>query len=135
MATKRVLVIDDQLDVQVVVQACLEEIAGWNVMTAASGQEGLLKVAAEQPDAILLDMMMPGMDGFTFLKALRSQPQAAAIPVVLLTAKNNLPQTEELRALDVKGIIAKPFEPFMLAMQIATFLSWELELLEDSEFS
>jgi CheY-like chemotaxis protein len=126
MLTKRVLVIDDQPDVQAVVQACLEEIAGWQVTTATSGQEGLIKVATDQPDAILLDMMMPGMDGFAFLKALRVHPAGAVVPVVLLTAKSHLPQVEELQALGVKGVIAKPFDPFRLAVEIATLLTWDL---------
>lgn len=124
MPTRRVLVIDDEADVRAVVQGCLEEIAGWNVTTAVSGQEGLIKVAADPPDAILLDVMMPGMDGFAFLKALRTQPEGVLIPVVLLTAKTNLTQASQSVDLDVKGIIPKPFDPFLLSEQCASFLGW-----------
>lgn len=131
MSTKRVLVIDDQFDVQAVVRACLEEIAGWQVLTAVSGPEGLIRVAADQPDAILLDMMMPGMDGLAFLKALRLQSQYDAIPVVLLTAKINLPQMAELQTLNVKGMVAKPFDPFSLPTEVAALLNWNLNSLED----
>lgn len=96
MSPKRVLVIDDEADVRTVVQGCLEDIAGWSVITAASGQEGLAQVMTSQPDAILLDLMMPEMNGFTFLKNLRTQLKERSIPIVLLTAKVNLPQDAEL---------------------------------------
>lgn len=125
MATKRVLIIDDEPDVRAVVQACLEDIAGWDVVTAASGQEGLVKVMAEQPDGIVLDIMMPEMDGFTFLRQLRNRPEGRLIPVVLLTAKVNLSEPQVLFELGIKGIICKPFDPFMLAEQVAEFLGWE----------
>ncbi len=129
MTPKRVLVIDDEDDVRAVVRGCLEDIAGWQVSTAASGQEALAVVQSEQPDAILLDMMMPGMDGMTFLRTLRTeQLDAIAIPVVLLTAKINFNQVDRLPELGVRGVIPKPFEPFMLANQVAEFLEWEFEL-------
>lgn len=127
MLPKRVLVIDDEADVRTVVQGCLEDIAGWDVMTAGSGQEGLAQVISNPPDAILLDMMMPEMDGFTFLKNLRTQLRGRSIPVVLLTAKVNLPHATELLQLDVKGIVPKPFDPFRLTEQVAIFLGWEIE--------
>ncbi|MBD1909348.1 MULTISPECIES: response regulator [unclassified Leptolyngbya] len=127
MATKRVLVIDDEADVRAVVQGCLEDIAGWNVVTAASGFEGLQRVLIEQPDAIVLDVMMPGMDGFAFLQALHSQAQDRCIPVILLTAKINLDYTPTPSVLSIKGIISKPFDPFILAEQVASILNWQME--------
>jgi CheY-like chemotaxis protein len=126
MLTKRVLIIDDESDIRAVIQGCLEDIAGWKVSTAASGQEGLIKVVADPPDAIILDLMMPGMNGFAFVKALRTQPEGLSIPVVLLTAKDNLSQTPEFSELDIKGVVPKPFDPFLLTEQIASFLDWEL---------
>lgn len=128
MAPKRVLIIDDESDVREVVRGCLEDIAGWEVTAAASGQEGLSKIAAEPPDAILLDLMMPGMDGLTFLKVLRNQPVGVTIPVVLLTAKFNLSQATQDSELDVRGIIPKPFDPFLLVDQFANFLGWQMEV-------
>ncbi|MFM7426875.1 MAG: response regulator [Elainella sp.] len=127
MFPKRVLVIDDEADVRTVVQGCLEDIGGWSVMTAASGQEGLAQVMMSPPDAILLDMMMPEMDGFTFLTHLRTQLAEISIPIVLLTAKINLPQATELARLNVKGIVPKPFDPFRLTEQVAVCLGWEIE--------
>jgi CheY-like chemotaxis protein len=129
MLTRRVLVIDDQPDIHTLVKITLEELAGWRVMSATSGQEGLIKVLINQPDAILLDMMMPGMDGLAFLRALRNYPQGEALPVVLFTASVSFRLTNEWLALDVKGVIAKPFEPFVLAMKLAHFLDWELDTL------
>lgn len=127
MGTKRVLIIDDEPDVQAVVQGCLEDVAGWDVVTAGSGHEGLAKVKVDRPDAIVLDVMMPGMDGFAFLRELRKRPEGRSIPVVLLTAKINPTDPQVLFELSIKGIIAKPFDPFMLTEQIADFLGWEME--------
>lgn len=127
MATKRVLIIDDEPDVRAVVQGCLEDLAGWDVVTAASGQEGLAKAIAEQPDGIVLDVMMPGMDGFGFLRELRKQPEGRSIPVVLLTAKINPTDPQVMLELSIKGIISKPFDPFTLIEQIAYYLDWEIE--------
>jgi CheY-like chemotaxis protein len=127
MATKRVLIIDDEADVRAVVQGCLEDIAGWDVITAASGSEGLQQLLSKQPDAIVLDVMMPGMDGFAFLQALRTRHEGQLIPVILLTAKVNLDHTQTLAELAVKGIISKPFDPFTLAEQVADALDWQLE--------
>ena len=126
-ATKRVLIIDDEADVRAVVQGCLEELAGWDVVTATSGQEGLAKAIAEQPDGIVLDVMMPGMDGFAFLRELRKRPEGRSIPVVLLTAKINPTDPQVIFELNIKGIISKPFDPFTLTDQIAYYLGWEVE--------
>ncbi|MBD2463460.1 response regulator [Oscillatoria sp. FACHB-1407] len=126
MATKRVLIIDDEADVRAVVRGCLEDIAGWGVVTAESGKEGLVKVITESPDAIMLDIMMPGMDGLAFLSALRNYAKEADLPVVLLTAKINLTASDELTNLNVKGVITKPFDPFQLVEQFAHLLGWEV---------
>ncbi|MGA9381326.1 MAG: response regulator [Phormidium sp.] len=127
MVTKRVLIIDDEPDVRAVVEGCLEDIAGWDVVTAASGQEGLVKVESDQPNAIVLDIMMPGMDGFAFLRELRTRPEGRSIPVVLLTAKVNPTDPQVLSELSINGIISKPFDPFMISQQVADFLGWEME--------
>ncbi len=124
MTTKRVLVIDDEPDVRAVVSACFEDIAGWLVTTADSGQSALEKVIVDPPDAIVVDMMMPGMDGLAFIRALRDHPKGASIPVVLLTAKVNLNQATIDQELAVKGIISKPFDALRLSDQVANFLGW-----------
>jgi len=125
---KRILLIDDEVNVRTVVQACLEHLGGWEVLLAASGQEGLAGAEAEQPDAILLDGMMPGMDGVMFLRQLRGNPAINSIPVVFLTAKASLTEPKRYLELGAKGAIAKPFDPLTLASEIAMALNWKLEV-------
>jgi len=126
VAPKRILVIDDEANVRIVVQTCLETLGGWEVLLAASGQEGLLLAQTERPDAILLDVMMPGMDGVAFVRGLQANPELQAIPVIFLTAKAELTQPRQFQALGVRGAIAKPFNPLTLHDQIATCLGWNL---------
>lgn len=123
--TKRILIVDDDAHIREVVQICLETIGGWDVLSAASGSEGLRKAQTEQPDAILLDMMMPEMDGLTFLQELRSDPLNQEIPVVLFTATAYLFEWQQLSQLGVLATIAKPFHPLSLTNQMAQVLSWE----------
>jgi CheY-like chemotaxis protein len=121
MTSRRVLLIDDEDDIREVAQLSLEMVAKWDVVTASSGAEGLVRAAADQPDAILLDVMMPGMDGqATFLK-LRANPSTEHIPVILLTAK--IPPYEQM-TMDVVAVISKPFDPMRLPWQIADCLGW-----------
>lgn len=127
IVTKRVLLVDDEEPVVAVVQSCFEDIAGWEVFTAASGQEGLIIAETKQPDAIVLDVMMPGMDGLTFLRKLKANDVIQSIPVVLLTAKIGLTEPLQAAALGVAGAIGKPFDPISLADQVANFLGWILE--------
>lgn len=124
---KRVLIIDDEADIRIVVRCCLEDIAGWEVITANSGKDGLTKVISESPDAILLDVMMPGMDGLAFLSALRNYVKEVSLPVVLLTAKISVIESPQFPDLNIKGVIAKPFEAFLLVEQFANFLGWKLD--------
>lgn len=127
MVSKRVLVIDDEAVVLEVVQGCFEDLACWEVLTASSGQEGLKKTLLEKPDAIVLDMMMPGMNGVVFLQQLKASPQARAVPVVLLTAKVDCIDFERCAALGVVGAIAKPFDPVDLVNRVASFLDWGIQ--------
>lgn len=124
MLSKRILVIDDENVIQEVVQGCFEDVAGWEVLLASSGREGLEQVVAEQPDAIVLDEMMPGMDGIAFLKQLRANDQTLSIPVVLLTAKVDLADPKLLRELGVVDAIAKPFDAIALVERVAEVLGW-----------
>jgi DNA-binding NtrC family response regulator len=97
---KRILVIDNEPYIQEVTKICLQTVAGWEIVTASSGQEGLVKAELDQPDAILLDLMMPDMNGLDY---------------------------NSYSKLGVKGAIAKPFDPLQLASQIATTLGWNQE--------
>lgn len=128
VATKRILIIEDEANLRIVVQTCLETLAGWDVVLADSGQEGLLVAERERPDAILLDAMMPGMDGITFLQKLLANPELQAIPVVFLTAKVELTEPRKFLKLGARGAIAKPFNPLTLHYQVATTLGWDSAL-------
>ncbi|MEL6326745.1 MAG: response regulator [Cyanobacteria bacterium J06626_23] len=122
--TRRILVIDDEEAIHVLIQAALELIAGWQVIAASSAAAGLEKAQALQPDAILLDVMMPGVDGPTAFRQLQATPATQQIPVILLTAKARNGERRALEALGVAGVITKPFEPELMASQIATLLQW-----------
>lgn len=124
MAGKRILVIDDEDDIREVAQASLEIMAGLDVIVACSSQEGLNKAVTEQPDAILLDVMLPDMDGLTVFKHLQENPATRHIPVILLTAKVQLSDQRRFAELGVKAMIAKPFKPAKLANQLLEVLGW-----------
>jgi len=124
MATKHILVIDDEDDIREVAQVSLEMMGNWGVLTACSGREGLAKAEAEQPDAILLDVMMPDMDGPTTFQQLRETPAICHIPVILMTAKVQASDQRWFASLGVKGVIAKPFDPLTLADRVAETLGW-----------
>ncbi|MGA9382809.1 MAG: response regulator [Phormidium sp.] len=125
MSTKRILLIDDEKRLSTVIQMCLEKLGGWTVLTAESGREGLSKAETEKPDAILLDLMMPDMDGMTVLRELQSNPNTAEISVILLTAKVQPANQNEYDQLRIVGVIAKPFDPLKLASQVAQTLGWQ----------
>ena len=125
MATKQILVIDDEDDIREVAQVSLEMIGNWGVSMARSGQEGLTKAEAEQPDAILLDVLMPDMDGPSTFQQLQKTPAICHIPVILVTAKVQASDQRRFAGLGVKGVIAKPFDPLTLADQVATTLGWQ----------
>jgi CheY-like chemotaxis protein len=122
---RRVLLIDDEAAVREVAQVSLEMMAGWDVLAAASGPEGLAQATAEQPDAILLDVMMPDMDGQATLAALRASPTTRHIPVVLLSAIVHPADQPAFTHLGAAGVIAKPFDALTLASQVADLLGWE----------
>ena len=126
MAKRRILIIDDEDDIREVAQLSLETVAEWEVLTAGSGYEGLRVAEAEQPDAILLDVMMPEMDGTTTFKKLLANPNIAGIPVVLLTAKIQASDRRGFSGLGVRGLLAKPFDPMTLAGELAQILGWQI---------
>lgn len=125
MGTRRILVVDDEDDIREVAAIALEMEGGWEVIAAGSGAEGIRRAAAEQPDAILLDVMMPDMDGPATFRALRENPATAAIPVILLTAKVQAADRRRFEELGVSGVLPKPFDPLRLSHQVAETLGWE----------
>lgn len=126
MDNKCILVIDDEEYVREVIQICLETVAGWEVIAANSGISGIEIAEKEQPDAILLDVMMPEMDGIMTFKQLQLSQLTKDIPIVLLTAKAEVTQDQELAKIGIKATIPKPFEPLELPIQIAKALNWNL---------
>lgn len=127
MTVKRILVVDNEPYIQEVAKVCLETVAGWNVLLASSGKECLHTAEMEQPDAILLDVMMPDMDGITTFQQLQDNPATKAIPVILLTAKIQASDRRRYEQVGTIAAIAKPFNPLELAGQVATALGWSLE--------
>lgn len=125
VAAKRILIIDDAEDIREVAQISLEVVGGWEVLTASSGIEGVAKAVAQQPDAILLDVMMPDQDGPTTFLQLQANSATQHIPVILLTAKALAGDRRMFADLGVVSVIAKPFEPMSLASQVAKVLGWD----------
>ena len=119
----KVLVIDDEQDVRYIVQLSLGRVGQLTVVEAASGEEGIALAKSEQPSFILLDMMMPGLDGAAVFRMLRADPETAHIPVVFLTAKAFAFDIQRLRTLGAKGVILKPFDPMTLASDINAILA------------
>jgi CheY-like chemotaxis protein len=120
---KTILIIDDEDDIREVASVTLE-LEGFDVLTAANGREGVARAAAEQPDAILLDVMMPELDGPATLALLQSNEATRDIPVVFLTAKVQAADRRSLAAHGARGILAKPFNPDRLATDISGALGW-----------
>jgi two-component system alkaline phosphatase synthesis response regulator PhoP len=122
-ASKLILIIDDEEDIREVVQMSLELTAGWRTIGCGSGVEGVARARADRPDAILLDVMMPGQDGAAVLNELKADARTASIPVIMLTAKA---RTERNPPPGAAGVIVKPFDPESLAAQIAAMLGWTI---------
>jgi PAS domain S-box-containing protein len=123
-ASRRVLMVDDDPDIRDVAIVALELVGGYSVVLAGSGEEGLQVAREQAPDVILLDVMMPGMDGPSTLVRLREDPATSAIPVVFLTAKAQAAERERLAGMHVAGILSKPFDPMTLAGELGKIMGW-----------
>jgi len=117
----KILIIDDDGDTRELVQMSLA-LSRMETSTASSGAEGVAKAVRDRPDAILLDVMMPFMDGPATLRALRADPATANIPVLFLTASAMIAEVERLESLDVMGVLAKPFDPATLGGKVRAAL-------------
>ncbi len=120
---KKILCIDDEDDILQVATLALEQIGGFEVSSCNSGKAGLEYVCKMPPDLILLDAMMPHMDGPSTLKELRKNPETGIIPVIFMTARVQPEQIQEYIAIGAVGVITKPFDPMTLSKDIA--LLWE----------
>jgi CheY-like chemotaxis protein len=118
MTLKKILYAEDEPDIQAVAKLALEMLGGYTVQLCANGMEALVAAREFAPDLILLDVMMPGMDGPSTLKQLRADPATAAIPVIFLTAKVQPAEVVYYQSLGALNVIAKPFDPMTLADQV-----------------
>lgn len=125
-ACKRILIIDDDDGIRDIVAISLEALAGWQVFKADSGAAGVALARSLQPDAILLDVMMPGQDGIATLKQLQDQAETCTIGTIFLTAKARKSEQQRLLDLGCAGLITKPFEVHRLVPQICQLLAWRL---------
>lgn len=117
-SVQRILFVEDQQDIQAIATIALESIGKFTLKTCSSGQEAIDAAVSFLPDLLLLDVMMPGMDGPTTLTKLREFTQLENTPVIFMTAKVQPTEVAELKALGALDIITKPFDPITLADQI-----------------
>lgn len=125
MPTKRILVIDDEPGICQVIQVAFKVLTQWEALLASSAQRGMAIAEAEHPDAILLDVMMPEVDGISAVKKMQENPKIRPIPIILLTAKAQTKDHERFSQLPIAGVITKPFKAPTLVSQIRSILRWE----------
>ena len=118
MKITKIMIVDDDEDICTVAALAARRVGGWDVVVAASGQEALAKARSERPDVILLDVMMPVLDGPATLVKLREEPSTIAIPVIFLTAKVQRLEVEHYLALGAIGVIRKPFDAMTLPDEV-----------------
>lgn len=123
MAIEKVLLVDDDPRIRKIAQISLQGVGGWNVSVVSSGFEAIEAAKADRPDVILLDVMMPEMDGPTTLAKLREIEEVADIPVIFFTAKVQKQEVDSYLALGAAGIISKPFDPMKLPAEISEIIA------------
>ncbi|PPK52576.1 response regulator [Marinobacter persicus] len=119
----RVLYVEDDPDIRAVAELALVDVAGFEARLCESGQQALEQVDDFHPDLVLLDVMMPGMDGPETLRALQERPGGLPVPAVFMTARLQPEEIEEYRAMGAIGVIPKPFDPMTLGDQIRELLA------------
>ena len=123
MSQKHILLVDDENDIREVAAISMQAVGGWQVSSAGGGNEAIAMALAEQPDAILLDVMMPDLDGPATFKLLQEDDRTRDIPVILLTAKAQAADRRSFDELGVAGVLSKPFDPMSLPDQVAALLA------------
>lgn len=118
----KILIVDDEPDIRKIAKLSLSRVGGMQVVEAANGPDGVRMAEAERPDAILLDVMMPGMDGPATLALLKAGEATAKIPVVFLTAKAMRSELDRLLALGATAVLTKPFDPMTLPKELQAAL-------------
>lgn len=122
---RTLLVIDDDHDIREVAKASLELVGGFHVIVAESGRRGVTVAHETRPEAIILDLMMPDLDGRNTLAQLKQDAETANIPVIMLTAKVQADRLD-LMSLGAAGVLIKPFDPMQLSAQVSEMLGWEI---------
>lgn len=122
-APSRILMVEDEPDIQAVARIALEAVGGFSVEMCSSGGEALAKVGDYAPDLILMDVMMPGMDGPSTLRELRAKEATRGFPVIFMTAKVQPQEVDRYKSIGALGVIAKPFDPMTLAGTVRSI--WE----------
>jgi CheY-like chemotaxis protein len=122
---RKVLVVDDDDIIREVAKVALEVVGGWHVSTAVSGDEAGRLAAADRPDVVLLDVMMPALDGPGTAALLRADPLTREVPVIFLTAKTPLTDEQLSAVPNLVGVITKPFDPMDLAAEIRRLAGWQ----------
>jgi CheY-like chemotaxis protein len=117
---RSILLIEDDPDIQEVAKMSLEEVGGFHVTACGSGQEALDTVSRVSPDLLIIDFMMPGMDGGETLAALRARPDMSRIPAIFMTAKVRPDEVSRMRTMGAADVIPKPFDPITLPDQVNT---------------
>ena len=115
---QRILYVEDEPDIQAVARIALETVGGFTIKICHHGQQALAEAAAFKPDLLLLDVMMPDMDGPTTLAKLHKQPELADVPAIFMTAKVQPQEVAQLRTMGAVDVITKPFDPMALSDQI-----------------
>jgi len=115
---KKVMLVDDDDDVRLIAQMALRDVGGWPTVAVASGRLAVALAPTERPDVILLDVMMPDLDGPSVLRQMQRDAATADIPVIFMTAKARPAEVERLVAVGAAGVITKPFDPMTLADQV-----------------
>ena len=117
-ALSRILYVEDEDDIREITGLALQAVGGFEVCACASGEEAVARAPQARADLILIDVMMPGMDGFATLRALRGLPETRPVPAIFMTAKVQAAEMDAYRAHGAIGVIPKPFEPMELAEEI-----------------
>jgi CheY-like chemotaxis protein len=120
---RKILYVEDDPDIRAVAEIALQDVGGFTAAICESGAEALERAAGFGPELILLDVMMPGMDGPATMQALRKITGLETVPVIFMTARLQKSEIEEYQALGALGVIPKPFDPMTLAEQIAEILA------------
>jgi len=123
----KVLLVDDDTNIRMVAVMGLEDELDWEIQEACSGQEAIQLASTQKPDLILLDMMMPGMDGISTFGKLRELDTVKDTPIIFMTAKVQPEEIESYKILGARGVIIKPFDPITLAQEIQDILAQKFD--------